>query len=111
MSYKIGEEIGFKDDFAIESAFGGNKLQVKQGDKGFIDSRGMIHYTTGQARGKIHSLSKEIEVNGYDHTSIAKLIFKRLNNQYGIKSDFLEDYEISEKDFIGEIEDILSDIL
>ena len=52
MSYKIREEIGLKDDLAIESAFGGNKLQVKQGDKGFIDSRGiMIHYTTGQARG------------------------------------------------------------
>jgi len=52
MIYKIGEEIGFKEGFEIESAFGGDKLQVKQGDKGFIDSRGMIHYTTGQARGQ-----------------------------------------------------------
>jgi hypothetical protein len=110
MSYKIGEEIGFNKEFEIESAFGGNKLQVKEGDKGYIDSRGNIHYTTGQARGKIHSLGKEIEVKGYDHSNIAKMLFKRLNNQFNLK-EALDDYDISDKDLIDELEDILSDIL
>ena len=110
MSYKIGEEIGFSEEFEIESPFGGNKLTVKEGDKGYIDSRGFIHYTTGQARGKIHSLGKEIEVKGFDHESIAKMIFKRLDNQYRI-SEFLEDWDIGTSDFRNEIEDVLSDIL
>ena len=56
MIYKIGEEIGFNSDFEIELAFSGDKLLVKQGDKGFLDSKGMIHYTTGQARGKIQKI-------------------------------------------------------
>ena len=110
MKYKIGEEIGFSKEFVIESALGGNKLTVKEGDRGFLDSRGHIHYTTGQARGKIHSLGKEIEVKGYDYESIAKMIFKRLKNQFMLE-EHLEEYKISEKDFIAEIEDILSDIL
>lgn len=110
MIYKIGEQIGFSEEFVIESAFGGNKLTVKEGDKGFVDSKGMIHYTTGQARGKIHSLGKEIEVEGYDHESIARMIFKRLDNQYRI-SDFLNDWDISMTDFRSEIEDVLMDIL
>ena len=110
MSYKIGEEIGFSEEFEIESPFGGNKLTVKEGDKGYIDSRGFIHYTTGQARGKIHSLGKEIEVNGYDHENIAKMIFKRIKNQFGL-GEFLEGYEISDKDVVEGIEDLLSDIL
>ena len=110
MTYKIGEEIGFSEEFELESAFGGNKVTVKEGDRGYFDSKGMIHYTTGQARGKIHSLGKEIEVKGYDHESIAKIIVKRIKNQFELM-EFLEDYDVSEKDFIEEIEDVLNDIL
>jgi len=110
--YKIGDEIGITENFEIELVLSEKKLQVKKGDKGFIDSNGNIHYTTGQARGKIQSLlGKEIKIEGYNHENIAKLIYKRLNGYYGIKQDFLEDYEIQEKDFIYEIEDVLMDIL
>lgn len=108
--YKIGEQISFSQDFEIEAIISGNKLQVKAGDKGYIDSRCSIHYTSGQAKGKIQNLRKEIEVNGYDYENIAKMIYKRLENQFGV-NDFLEDYEIPEKDFIDEIGDVLSDIL
>lgn len=107
--YKIGEGIGFSQDFEIESAFNDNKLQVKAGDTGFIDSNSNVHYTTGQARGKIQHLD-DTEIKGYDHENISKMIFKRIKNQFGL-GEFLEGYEISEKDFIGEIEDVLSDIL
>ena len=110
MSYKIGEEIGFSEEFEPESVFGGNKVTVKEGDRGFLDSRGMIHYTTGQARGKIHSLGKEIEVEGYDYENIAKILWNRLKSKFEIE-EFLEDYDVSEKDVIEELEDILSDIL
>ena len=109
MDCKIGQQITIADDFVIELAFGGDKLQVKQDDKGFVDTRGMIHYTTGQARGKIQKF-EDIEVKEYDHENIAKMVFKRLDNQYRI-SDFLEDWDIGMNDFVNEIEDILSDIL
>ena len=92
MIHKIGEEIRVVRDYEIETILSENKLQVKEGDKGFIDSSGSIHYTSGQARGKIHRL-REVEVKGYDHENIAKMIFKRLDNQYRI-SDFLEDWDI-----------------
>lgn len=108
--YKIGEAISFSEDFEIESALGGNKLQVKAGDKGYIDSRCSVHYTSGQARGKIQSLGKEIEVNGYDHENISKMIFRRIKNEFGL-AEHLEGYEISDKNVIEVIEDILSDIL
>lgn len=108
-TYKIGEGISFSKDFEIELPISGNKLQVKPGDKGYIDSRSNVHYTSGQARGKIQHLS-EIKVNGYDYENIARMIFKRVKNQFGL-DEFLEGYEISEKDFTEEIEELLSDIL
>ena len=108
-TYKIGEEIGFSQDFEIESALSGNKTTVKAGDKGYVDNRCNIHYTTGQARGKIQRLDSA-EMKGYDYSNIVKMIFKRLNNQFNLK-EALDDYDVSEKDFIDELEDILSDIL
>ena len=109
MSKKIGQEITSTQDFEIELTLSGNKLLVKEGDKGFVDSKGNVHYTTGQARGKIQCLTN-VELKGYDHENIAKMIFKRIKNEFGL-SEYLEDYEISEKDLVNEIEDILSDIL
>jgi len=109
MNCKIGQQITIADDFVIESVFGGDKLQVKQDDKGFVDSRGMIHYISGQARGKIQKF-EDIEAKGYDHENIAKMVFRRIKNEFGL-SEYLEDYEISEKDFVNEIEDVLSNIL
>jgi len=110
MTYKIGEEIRFSEGFEINGALSGNTLTVKEGDRGYLDSRGNVHYTTGQARGKIQSMKNEIEVKGYDYENIAKMIFKRLKNQFNL-IEFLDDYDISERDFTEEIEEVLSDIL
>jgi len=108
-TYKIGEEIGFSQDFEIEGALSGNKATVKVGDKGYVDSRCNVHYTTGQARGKIQHLDSA-EMKGYDYSNIVKMIFKRLKNEFML-DEHLEGYDINEKDFIDELEDILSDIL
>lgn len=109
MIHKIGEEIRVVRDYEIETILSEDKLQVKEGDKGFVDSSGSIHYTSGQARGKIHRL-REVEVEGYDQHNIAKMIFKRIKNEFMLE-EHLEGYDLSEKDFIEEIEDVLSDIL
>jgi len=108
-TYKIGEEIGFSQDFEIESVISATKAIVKAGDKGYIDSRCNVHYTTGQARGKIQHLDNA-EMKGYDYTNIAKMLFKKLKNEFMLE-EHLEGYDFSEKDFIEEIEDILNDIL
>jgi len=109
MIHKIGEEIRVVRDYEIETILSENKLQVKEGDKGFIDSSGSIHYTSGQARGKIHRL-REVEVKGYDYENIAKMLWKRLKSQFEIE-EFLGDYDVSEKDVLEELEEVLSDIL
>jgi len=109
MSKRIGQEITSTHDFEIELSLSGKTLLVKEGDKGFVDSNGNIHYTTGEARGKIQHLN-DTEIKGYDHENIAKMLFRRLNNQFNLKES-LDDYDVSEKDFLEELEDILSDIL
>jgi len=107
--HMIGEGIVIKKDFEIETAFNDNKLQVKIGDKGYVDGNGFIHYTTGEARGKMQKIS-DVVLEGYDCENIATLVFQRLNNHFNIK-EFLDDYEIDKKYFIDEIECALSDIL
>ncbi len=105
---QIGQEIIIKDDLEIEG-FGGNKILVKKGDKGYVDGMGFLHYQTGAARGKMQVI-KDAVVKGYDYENIASMIYKRLQGEFNIK-EYLEGYDIPVKDFESEIEWILSDIL
>ena len=50
METKIGQQITVTEDFEIQTSCGENKIQVKKGDTGFIDSNGFVHYETGKAR-------------------------------------------------------------
>lgn len=106
---KIGQEIIVKEDFEINTIVSEKVKTVKKGDKGFMDSRGFLHLTTGNERGKIVKID-DIEVKGYDHRNISSIIFRRLINAYNL--DELMDYEgIEEAEIIDEIEDVLMDIL
>ena len=110
MKPKIGEILTIKEDFEIKSALGGYTKQVKKGDTGFIDSKGMIHYLTGEARGKIQNIDG-IELKGYDYESITNLIYKRLNCEFDIDY-MLDDSDIDEVEHFKDIiEDVLSEIL
>lgn len=106
---RIGQEITIEGDFQISSAITNKAINIKAGDKGFVDSKGLIHYTSGEARGKIHSINKDDCVQGYDNKNIAQMIYKRLS-YFNIK-EILSDYDIDSQDFIDEIEDILLEIL
>ena len=55
-------------------------------------------------------LEKDIEVNGYDHINIAKMIANRLNQVFGLE-EFLDNNDIAVESFKIEIEDVLMDIL
>lgn len=106
---KIGQEIVVKEDFKINTIVSDKVITVKEGDKGFLNSKGFLNITTGKGRGKIVKVN-DIEVKGYDHRNISEIIFKRLNNVYGLEN-FLEDEEIDYSEMIDEIEDALMNIL
>lgn len=106
---KIGQEVVVKKDFKINTRVSEKVMTVKKGEKGFLNSKGCLHITTGKAKGKIIKID-DIEIKGYDYENISKMIFNRLKNSFGIE-DFLIDEEIDLKHFVEEIEDILSDIL
>lgn len=106
---RIGQEIEVKEDFKINTIVSDKVITVKKGDKGFLDSKGLMNITTGNGRGKIVKIN-DVKVKGYDHENISKLIYKRLCSSFEI-GDFLYDNDIEANKMIEEIEDILSDIL
>ena len=87
MKYKIGQEIEITEDFTLKTV-GGRELTVNV----------------------MQMLEKGIEVNGYDHVNIAKMIANRLNQVFGLE-EFLDDNDIAAESFEIEIEDVLIDIL
>jgi hypothetical protein len=105
---KIGQRLVITEDFKIEGALSGSEIDVKKGDEGFIDKSGNLHYTTGKAQGKIQHIKEEIG-NSVDVENVANLIFKRLKSQFEI-SDYLDNYDIPEKDFVDEIAYVLDEI-
>ncbi|MRZ28063.1 hypothetical protein GKD08_04710 [Paeniclostridium sordellii] len=107
--YKIGQEIVVKEDFKINTITNEKVMTVKEGDKGFLDSKGFLNLRTGKGRGKIIKIN-DIEVKGYDHRNISKLILQRLNNVFNLE-EFMEYEEIEKSEMIEEIEDVLMEIL
>lgn len=105
----IGQEIVIKEDFKINTIVSDKVKTVKKGDKGFLDSRGLLHLINGAGKGKIINV-EGVEVEGYDHENIAKMIFGRLSNYFNL-NEILENEDIDIKRFEEEIEDVLMDIL
>lgn len=106
---KIGQEITVKEDFKINTTISDKVITVKKDDKGFVDSQGFLHLTTGNGRGKIVKID-DIEVRGYDHENMARMIFGRLSNYFNL-GEMLENEDIDSERFKEEIEYVLMDIL
>lgn len=106
---KIGQELEVKEPFKVNTTVSDKVITIKQGDKGFIDSKGVFHLTTGNGKGKMIKIN-DAEMKGYDYENISKLILNRLDAVFGLES-YLNDEAIEHEEFIGEIEDILMDIL
>ena len=106
---KIGQEIVIKKDFKINTIISDKVKTVKKGDKGFLDSKGLLHLINGAGKGKIVNV-EGVGVKDYDHENIAKMIFGRLSNYFNL-DEILENEDIDSKRFKEEIEDVLMDIL
>lgn len=110
MKVKIGQEIISDKEYKIES-ISGRQISVKVGDKAVVRGDGFIEYTTGEAKGVMSNVfSFDLEMEGYDYQNISKLILKRLDCVFGLEN-FLREEDIEYKEFLDEIEDVLSDIL
>lgn len=106
---KIGQEIVNSEEFEIQKLVSGTKVTVKKGDKGVVDSKGLLHYTSGEANGMIQKIDG-MKVDGYDHRNIANMVFNHLKGYFDL-SDYLESYDIEEERVLDEIEAVLMDIL
>lgn len=109
MKYKIGQEILVKEDFEICTIISNNPMIVKEGDKGYVDSKGFLHLISGEGGGKIINV-EGMEVANYHHENISKMIFNRLNSYFNL-GEILENEDIDIGRFKEEIEDVLMDIL
>lgn len=107
---EIGQEITIEEDFTLETTIGKRQLNVKKGDRAIVDSKCRARYITGEAKGVIQMLGKDTYVDGYDTLNISRMVLNRLNAVYGLE-EYFDDNDIDPREFIGEIEDILMDIL
>lgn len=108
-TYKLGQEVKFTKGFELTSEISKTTLQVNEGDKAIITRSG-FKIANGEARGKILIFNQDEQVKGHDYTNIARLIHRRLNAVFGLEM-YLDDEGIDMDEFLGEIEDVLMDIL
>lgn len=106
----VGETLTVTNDFQLSSEDGKHTVQVKSGDTGFVDSEGVVHYLTGEARGHLQAVYGKEDMKGYDAISIAIMIKDRLNEEFGLTM-FLEDKDIKESEFVAMMSDELMNIL
>lgn len=105
--YKIGQILTSKVDTEIELALSGEKIKNPKGNKIIIGADKFAHHIRD---GRVQPLKKDSIVEGYDTTGIAEYLYIVLRNHFQIK-EMMEDYEISKKDFVDEIECALDEIL
>jgi hypothetical protein len=104
--YKIGQILTSKFDTEIELALSGEKVKIPKGNKIIIGADKFAHHIKD---GRIQPLGNDATVNGYDNTGIAEYLYIVLKNHFPIE-EMMEDYEISKKYFVDEIECALDEI-
>lgn len=108
---KLGQKIDFDKTFEITSELSNKKLKVAKGDSAIVTKRG-YRIINGEGRGKILAFTKEEKesIKGLDYQNIAETIHERLDCEFDIK-EHLDNYDISEEEYINNIMDILLEIL
>ena len=106
MKYKIGQILTSNRDVEVEKALSGEKVVIPKGNKIIIGADKLAHHIRD---GMIQPLADGSEVEGYDDTGIAEYIFICLKSHLPI-CEWMQDYEITKKDIIEEIECALDGI-
>lgn len=106
-TYRIGEKIEAIKDYEIEKSISNEKIKVKKGDEAIITSKGNVRYISGDAKDMIQKFGG-VQIKGYDHKSIADMIYNHLNKTFDIGNSLENNCS---DEMIDEIEYILMDIL
>lgn len=105
MKYKIGQILTSNRDMEVEKALSGEKVVIPKGNKIIIGADKLAHHLR---TGMIQSLGTA-EVEGYDSEGLAAYLLLVLKAHFPI-DEMLEDYEISERMLLDEIEYAFDDI-
>jgi lipoate-protein ligase A len=100
--YNIGQLLRAKEDLQLEGCFGKTKA-IKKGTKIYIGADGFAHYLDGT----MQPLKEKAE--GFSVEGITDWLYEWLSGGFPL-DDFLEDYEISEKEFKEKIADALEEL-
>lgn len=84
MEMKIGQEIQVKKPHSIVTYDTEETLNIKIGDKGFVDAHGFVHYTTGEAAGIMAEID-DAQLIGIDTLNIVKMVMEKLDKDFDIK--------------------------
>lgn len=106
VTYKIGQILTSEYDVEVKRGISGEKVIIPKGNKIIIGADNLAHHMRNRM---LQPLGDSIEVKGYDAEGIAEFIFSWISRFYPIH-EMLEDYEVSEKEFISEIECALDEI-
>ena len=106
MAYKIGQILTSKEDVLVEKALSGEKVIIPKGNKIIIGADGFARHIRN---GMMQPLPEDAEVKGYDVSGIAEYLYLSLRVHFEI-DEMLENYDLTKKEFIEEIEYYLSDI-
>lgn len=105
--YKIGQILTFKEDTEITLALSEEKLKIPKGNKVIIGADRFAHHIRD---GRIQPIRDDSIVEGYDNAGIAEYLYIVLQNHLPI-DEMMEDYNITKKDIVNEIEYALDEIL
>lgn len=108
MSKAIGSIVKIEKDIHVTNVANREDKVVEAGTTTVVNSDGDLFVLTGTEQNTI--VNQGYDVYGYDTTSIAQLIFRRLNFELHL-GDILNENNIEVSDFIELTESMLDDIL
>lgn len=106
MEYKVGQILTLQKDVEVERCLGGEKMVIPKGNKIIIGQDKLAHHIKTEM---VQPLGDDAEVKGYDADGLAEYIFMDLKSFFPIR-EWMEGYEIKEKEIINEIKYALEEI-
>lgn len=106
MKYKVGQILTSNTETIVEKALSGEKVTIPKGNKIIIGADKLAHHIKN---GMIQPLGEDAEVEEYDPSGIAEYLYTCLRSHLPL-DEMLDGYELSEADFIDEVEYALEEI-
>lgn len=100
--YKVGQILKFTEDYYLKGL--GDRVKIPKGKKVIIGADGFAYHTDG-----LFQPLGDAVVEGYDTEGLANYIYAKMDVSFSL-NEILEENEITEEDFVSELECALEDI-